>query len=230
MFHSYGRFRNRNISCTHRLKNRLNFYAFIYYISSMNGLSVAVIAGGMSRRFGRDKTLAQLEGRPLIQWAVDGARAHGSSVFVVSKESGKYAFLEGVTFAKDKYEIQCPMVGLVTVFDHTADDAVLMISADMPLFPFAALDAMYEAFKGHDVAVPDIGGKLYPCAAIYHRRTVPLFEKMLKEGDYKLVRAFNKLDVVKLGEDFFAPWDKDKTGFINANTPAELEYLVRKRS
>ncbi len=212
------------------MKNRLNFCPFIYYISSMNGLSVAVIAGGMSRRFGSDKTLALLEGKPLIQWPVDGARARGARVFVVSKESGKYAFLDGVTFVEDKYDIQCPMVGLVTVFDHTPDDAVLMISADMPLFPFAALDAMYAALKGHDVVVPDIGGKLYPCAAIYHRRTAPLFEEMLKEGHYKLVRAFDRLDTVKLGEDFFAPWDKDGTGFINANTPAELEYLISKRS
>ena len=196
----------------------------------MNGLSVAVIAGGMSRRFGSDKTLAPFEGKPLIQWAVDGANAYAARVFVVGKDCKKYSFLKKVTFLEDKYDIQCPMVGLVTVFDHTPDnDAVLILSADTPLFPFAALNAMYKAFKGHDVAVPDINGKLYSCAAIYHKKTAALFENMLKNRDYKLINAFDKLDVVKLGEDFFAPWDKDKTGFVNANTPAELEYIANRR-
>ena len=195
----------------------------------MDGLSIAVIAGGMSKRFGSDKTLALLEGKPLIRWVVDGARTYDARIFVVSKNSEKYSFLKDVTFVKDKYEIQCPMVGLVTVFDRTPDTAVFMISADMPLFPFAALKSMYNALEGQDIVVPDIGGKLFPCSAVYHRRTAVVFENMLKANNYKLINAFNKLSAVKLRDDFFAPWNKDGTGFVNANTPAELEYIVKER-
>ena len=191
-------------------------------------LSASVIAGGLSRRFGSDKTLALLAGKPLIQWVVEGARAYCENLFVVGKDSFKYSFLKNTPFVKDKYDIQCPMVGLVTIFDHTPASAVFLISADMPLFPFAALNEMYEAFKGHDAAVALISGKLYPCAAIYHRRTAPIFETMLKGGDYKLVNAFDKFDTVKLGEDLFAPYDKPGLGFINVNTPAELEYIANK--
>ncbi|MDR0453536.1 MAG: molybdenum cofactor guanylyltransferase [Deferribacteraceae bacterium] len=195
----------------------------------MNKLSAAVIAGGMSKRYGSDKTLALLEGKPLISWAVDGARICGARIFVVSKDSGKFSFVKDVEFVEDKYDIQCPMVGIVTLFNHTTDDAFFIISADMPLFPFASVNTMYEAFKGFDAAVPDIGGRMYPCAAIYHRRTAAIFEKMLKEGDYKLMNAFDKLNVIKLGEDFFTPHDKNMTGFINANTPSDLEMIAKRK-
>lgn len=40
----------------------------------------AVLAGGRSRRFGSDKALAMLEGRPLIAHAIDALAAHADKV------------------------------------------------------------------------------------------------------------------------------------------------------
>lgn len=47
----------------------------------------AVLAGGMSTRFGSDKALAQLDGRSLLQRAVDALAALCDSVVIVGRTS-----------------------------------------------------------------------------------------------------------------------------------------------
>ena len=192
---------------------------------AMLNLTVAIIAGGQSRRFGSDKTLAPLFGKPLIAWVAEGASTVTDDVLIISKDRGKYAFLKNVRQFEDLYDVQCPLVGLLTAFHHGRYDTVFMISADMPAFPFAALDMMYRAMGSADVVLPFIGDRYYPTAALYHRRTGDIFTEMLKKENYKLVNALHVLDTVVLDREDFAPFDTDGSAFINTNTPEDLRRL-----
>jgi molybdopterin-guanine dinucleotide biosynthesis protein A len=60
-----------------------------------------ILAGGQSRRFGEDKTLFPLKGKPCIQWVVEQAQRVCDRVFIVAKEPQKYSFLKGVELLKD---------------------------------------------------------------------------------------------------------------------------------
>ena len=195
----------------------------------MLDITVAIIAGGMSRRFGSDKTLAPLFGKPLIAWVAEGAALVTDDVLVISKNSGKYAFLENVRQAEDLYDVQCPLAGLLSAFHYGRYDTVFMISADMPAFPFAALDMMYQAMGKADAVLPYIGEKYFPTAALYHRRTLEVFTTMLKKEDYKLVNALHVLNTVILDKEAFVPYDTDGCAFINTNTPADLARLEELR-
>jgi molybdenum cofactor guanylyltransferase len=45
----------------------------------------AIIAGGKARRFGSDKALAQLDGKPLLQHVIDGLRQHCAAMIICGK-------------------------------------------------------------------------------------------------------------------------------------------------
>lgn len=192
----------------------------------MNKYSIAIIAGGMSRRFGSDKTLALLNNKPLIEHTAENAKQHSTDVMVISKDIRKYDFLQDVRFAQDIYEQQCPLVGLLTAFDNAQFEHVLLISADMPLFNFDIADKLYAFLNGADVCVPDINGKLYPCAAVYSKKSAPVLKEMYAKKDYKLMNSYEKLSTVKpKAVELVA--EQDKTSFLNINTPADLEELKK---
>lgn len=194
----------------------------------MGKLTAAVLAGGMSRRFGKDKTLAVLEGRPLIQWVAEGVKDYADEIMVVSKDPSKYEFL-GITQAVDKYEQQCPLVGFLTAFDKAENDAVFMISADTPLFPFSALPEMLEISDKADAVVPVVDGKMYPCAAVYRKSVVDKLTELYNAGEYKLVKAFKHFNVKYPDNDFFDKYCDKNTAFINVNTPEDLLRVERLR-
>ncbi len=50
----------------------------------------AVLAGGQSRRFGSDKALALLDGRPLIAHVIAALAAQTEAVIVCGKEWGDW--------------------------------------------------------------------------------------------------------------------------------------------
>jgi molybdopterin-guanine dinucleotide biosynthesis protein A len=177
----------------------------------------------MSRRFGGDKTLATLHGKPLVQWVAEGL-TFATDKMIVAKEPAKYAFLNDISFVTDLYEQQCPLVGILSAFKHAKNDHLFVISADMPLFPFSLVPDMAQMMGEADIAVPVINGKYYPCAAIYHRRVVPILADNFSKGVYKLITIFNELNIKTLSEAFFT----DTSGFANINTKEDLEKLIQR--
>ncbi|MDR2870434.1 MAG: molybdenum cofactor guanylyltransferase [Deferribacteraceae bacterium] len=194
-------------------------------------LSIAILAGGMSRRFGADKTLALLDGRPLIQWVYDGATQISTDIMVIAKDPDKYDFLKSARMVLDVYEQQCAMVGIITALEAAIHDDVFVISADMPLFLFAALNEMMYIGKT-DAIVPEIAGKLYPCAAIYRKSALTSFKEHYARQDFRLMNLFKAISVSYPTDALFCKYVAPKFSlqatqltFINVNTQEDLARI-----
>lgn len=89
----------------------------------------AIIAGGEGRRFGSDKALAPLDGRPLIAHTVDALRPQVHDVVVCGRE------WEGLTRLDDRPMPGLgPMGGINAALHHGAElgfDAVLTAPVDI---------------------------------------------------------------------------------------------------
>ena len=98
----------------------------------------AVLAGGESRRFGSDKALALLDGRPLIEHAIAALAAQSDAVIVCGREGG----------VPDRPAPGLGPLGGINAALHEAlargFDAVLTIPCDAPLLP-ADLRSRLEA-------------------------------------------------------------------------------------
>lgn len=91
----------------------------------------AVLAGGESRRFGSDKALALLKGRPLIAHAIDALAAQADAVVVCGKEWGDWV--------PDRPAPGLGPLGGINAALHCAAargyDAVLTVPCDVPALP-----------------------------------------------------------------------------------------------
>ncbi len=118
-----------------------------------------VLAGGAARRFGSDKLVADLDGRPLLRHAVDAVARRSGSV-VVAVQPGSLPGLGGppptvpVRFVEDPIPDGGPLVGLAAALEATTTDTALVIGGDMPSVPASVLDLLLHRLgTGADAAI-----------------------------------------------------------------------------
>lgn len=102
----------------------------------------AVLAGGQATRFGSDKAVALLDGRPLIAHAAAALRAATDTVIVCGRPAGP----DGVVAIPDfPAPGQGPLGGLCAALRHAQAfgyDAVLSIGCDTPVLPSALVERL----------------------------------------------------------------------------------------
>ena len=52
--------------------------------------SIAILAGGQSRRMGRNKALITLHGKPVLQWVIDAVAPLTDDLFLVTNTPAEY--------------------------------------------------------------------------------------------------------------------------------------------
>jgi molybdopterin-guanine dinucleotide biosynthesis protein A len=102
----------------------------------------AILAGGQATRFGSDKALALLDGRPLIAHAAAALGAASDTVIVCGRPTGP----DGLVAIPDWPQAGLgPLGGLCAALRHAEAegyDAVLSIGCDTPVLPSALVERL----------------------------------------------------------------------------------------
>ena len=112
--------------------------------SSAPKLSAIILAGGESRRMGRDKAWIEWEGRPLIGWAVDKVRRLGiEEIFISGRPDGDYAQL-GCPVLFDLEPGLGPLGGIERGLHHCTSPLLLVLAVDLPRITAECLGKLVE--------------------------------------------------------------------------------------
>ena len=182
----------------------------------------AVLAGGRSRRYGRDKALELVAGEPMLLRAIRVLKATTEDVVVISSKPA--AVPDGISVLPDVRPGHGPLGGLHTALreaDRRRMDAVLLLACDLPLVNASVLAAIAAQAGASLAAAPKRSGGIEPLCALYSRAALPLVEQRLDGADLSLHALFRalhgrELDLTSLGLDL-------ATSFLNVNTPEDLE-------
>lgn len=152
-----------------------------------------VLAGGKSTRMGRDKAVLQLDGRTLLEHALDVLRqaVQGEPTDRQSEdESGNVCILGsrplysdyGVPVVDDIYPGCGPLSGIHAALTHTRTEFNLMIAVDTPFLSADFLRFMVErAVESRaTVITPEIAGYRQPLCSVYSRNFLPIAERALQ--------------------------------------------------
>lgn len=186
----------------------------------------ALIAGGRSTRFGKDKAFADWKRSPLYAHQLHVlASLRPDAIWLSANEDQPFPqVLEGVTRLNDGESDLGPIGGFVRVFRESNADRVLVLGVDLPCMSPEYLDRLLDIGPGVGI-VPHNGEYWEPLAALYPREAMlSLLEKSLAAGKRKLQsvldEAFESGLVTRLSID---PSETDL--FLNVNTPEDLEAL-----
>jgi molybdopterin-guanine dinucleotide biosynthesis protein A len=179
-----------------------------------------ILAGGQSRRFGEDKTLFLLKGKPCIQWVVEQAQRVCDRVFIVAKEPQKYSFLKGVELLKDILQEQFALAGLYTALSHTNQYKVVILSADMPLIKGELISLIWERSKDK-ITLFKVKGKIFPLFGVYPKGVKSALEEYLKGGGLRVMEF-----VEKVGYEVVEDVEPFSYAFINMNTKEDARIIL----
>lgn len=193
----------------------------------MKGPAAAILAGGQSRRMGRNKALLPVEGKPSIQRVAEAARQVAGEVVVVANDPEPYRFL-GLPIIGDLHPGKGPQAGMEAALVWSPADWTFILSCDLPFLTREFLRTLAGlADEAYDAVVPvHPADRRHPLAALYHRRCLPLISKNLAEDRLKTQGLLDRLRVRPVTAAEAGP-DLDHLLF-NMNRPADYEAVKKK--
>jgi molybdopterin-guanine dinucleotide biosynthesis protein A len=159
-------------------------------------LTGAVLAGGASRRMGRDKATLPLDNEPLWQRQAHLLRAAGAGIVGIVRQPDQPALTlsAGVSLWHDAVVDAGPLAGLHAALTASTTGWLAVLATDMP-----CIDASwFQWLRGH--CGPDCGavvhhadGSFEPLAAIYPRAALPEVAARLAAGNGSLQSLISSL-------------------------------------
>ncbi|MBS3765501.1 molybdenum cofactor guanylyltransferase, partial [Candidatus Bipolaricaulota bacterium] len=161
----------------------------------MNDLSIAILCGGNSSRFGSDKTRAEINGVPLYKRTWNKLRPKSDDVFLQVAPDDEYD-LESYP---DLYRDGGPLGAIYSALVHAEHDLLFVSACDLPYLEPRIVDELYsEAGEGAEVVIPRWdNGYLEPLTAMYHGRVKGQLEEILASGSRKITDFLDCLNNVE---------------------------------
>lgn len=185
----------------------------------------AVLAGGKSLRFGKNKALEVVGGMRLVERSIASLRPFCDPVMVVVNDLTPYIEL-GVPLVRDIVPHQGPLGGIYTALLFSEHEWVFVKATDMPLMVPQMAELLIGAKQGFDAVVPKIGDFFEPLFALYNRRCLPAIAKQLgASGERQIVRFYKKIKIKSIPEEEWRSIDPEGACFRNINTPGDLTEI-----
>ena len=191
-------------------------------------LSLAIIAGGQSRRMGRDKAFVELGGTPLIERVIARSANLGQSeTILITNKPAQYAHL-GLPMHGDILQDKGSLGGIYTALARAKSPDVLVLACDMPFVNRGLLRFMIKQMDDEtDIVVPTVDGYPQGLHAIYKKTCIAPIAEQLAANRLKIIRFYDQMRVRYLDEADYAPFDPQGRSFANLNTPEELAEAER---
>jgi len=188
-------------------------------------ISAVLLAGGESRRMGRDKATFLFRGRPLWEIQFDLLRALRPEEIFVSARTDPPWRPSGVQFVSDEPPSRGPLSGLSATLARISTDHLLAFAIDMPLMTENYLRLICNLVEPGRGVLPMIGNRAEPLVAIYPKGIVTDFITALSGSDFSLQSLIKKLvDAGKLS--LVKVLEEEGKFFRNFNDFADFEQPV----
>jgi molybdopterin-guanine dinucleotide biosynthesis protein A len=180
-----------------------------------------ILAGGKSRRFGRNKAFALFQGERLIDRQIRILRSLFREVLVVTNAPELYLDLD-VTTVQDVIPGRGPLGGIYTGLLFARAERVFVTACDMPFLQPPLIRRIVELSGDHDVVIPQLGDYLEPLHALYSPRCLPHIKRMLDREALQVIGFFPAVKVHRLSREEIRQFDPTGLSFFNVNTEDEM--------
>jgi len=191
-------------------------------------ITAGILAGGRSRRLGRDKAFLNWQGRSLIEWSVMRAKGITSNVYLLAKDRAAYQHLS-CPVLPDLYSTSSPLSGILTVSPFVKQ-WLLLLACDIVLFSDRLLPFLWEQrTPGKAVVVRSKEG-LQPLLGFYPVELMEYWERAYQNGKYKLQPTLQSMPRIEISEFDLPRPQQGGAPFLNINRAADVENLRNLRT
>jgi molybdopterin-guanine dinucleotide biosynthesis protein A len=191
--------------------------------------SAVILAGGVGSRLGKEKSLIEFGGRPLIQWSVEKLALLVEDVVVVARGPEQAGLLEDLipdaSIACDSVSGYGPVAGLAAGMELARNEYVLAIGCDLPFLNVDVVNILFEQAQGWDAAVPmRENGMIEPLHSVYKRDALhSACQNAIEHGERKIRLPLSMLRVKCVSVELLKNPDPELLTFFNLNTREDLD-------
>ncbi len=193
--------------------------------------SAVILAGGFSRRFGKDKGLVKLTGKPLVLHVIDRVDKLADEILIViSSESQKNNFQRTlgnrVQLITDRDKLQSPLMGALTGFQSAKGEYSILLPCDSPLISPKVIQFMLDLCTNRSATIPRWpNGYIEPLQAVYHTKSALTAAKAaMEQGNRNMQSMIDNLKRVRYVSTLvLKQLEPNLLSFFNVNTPQDLE-------
>ena len=186
----------------------------------------AILAGGQSKRMGKDKLFLELNNKKLIEYTIDKVKKYLEKVIIITNQDNEFFSKNNLTTVKDCVEGHLgPLVGILTAMKWAKENLnkcswIATFPCDTPFFPESIIKSFIEESEKKE--------SLILCASSHGRKhnifglwSLDLYDKLKNDLINKKIRKvqdWTEKNKIKNLEFKFKGYDP----FFNINTEEDL--------
>lgn len=194
----------------------------------MEKVSFIILAGGKSRRMGKDKRFIKFKEKYFIEHVLKTAEKISDDIIISVDKIENMNLKTKHKVIEDIFDIGAPLIGIFSALKHCKYNYTCVLPCDAPLANAKVFAYMIERSRGYDGVVPKDGEYIEPLHAVY--KVKPLLkacEESIKNKKYKISEVLNKLNIYYIPVDELRKFDKNLLTLKNINTPEDLKELEK---
>ncbi len=210
-------------------------------------LAILILIGGKSTRFGTEKAIVELYGKPLILHQLEILTQFDQDIFLVAhSEEQIFNYRKQIDFPRDvnfivddrelfeHSKIYKPMLGIYSGFKELKKlgfEKVFLLSCDMPLINPEVINLMINESQGFDCCIPiwnngflELFFAIYPVEKGFQKA-----KDILLTENYGLINFIDtnwKINYISV-EKSIQNLDTNLMSLININGPIDLVKLLK---
>ena len=187
--------------------------------------SAAVLAGGESKRMGKNKAFLKLGGRRIIDLIVEELQTLFAEVIVVTDSPSEMASLtvrlvEDIFTGGKKNSLRGVHAAL-----HTAlYPSCFIMACDSPFLSLPLIEHMASFAREYDLVAPWLDGYYQPLFSFYNKTSLPVITEALEQKFYRIYALFDYLHVKKISKSAVRSYDPRQLSFFNINTREDYQH------
>ena len=187
--------------------------------------TVAVIlAGGMSRRMGRDKATLPFGEETMLSHLVHLYQPYFDLTAVSLNTPGRFD-TAGAMEVVDRHPGDGPLAGLEAAFLDTGADVIFLTGTDLPCGDPKLARHLLEMQGEHDICLIRSQKGPEPLFAVYSSRCLPAVQAALEEGRRSMYSLLSQTDVLELPAEQIPGFDVNRI-LTNVNDPEEYTRVL----
>ena len=191
----------------------------------------AILAGGQSKRMGKDKLFLEINNKKLIEHTIDKVKKYLKKVVIITNQDNEFFSKNNLITVEDCIQGQLgPLVGILTAMKWAKENLtkcawIATFPCDTPFFP--------ESIIRNFIKESEKKESLILCASSHGRKhnifglwSLDLYDKLkddLMNKKVRKVQDWTKKNKIKNLEFEF----KDYDPFFNINTKEDLEFAKK---
>ena len=182
-----------------------------------------LLAGGMSRRMGKEKGHLRIGNALLYQYPLRVLEKLCDEVLISTCDT---SFSEtGQRCICDEVKGIGPLGGIYSCLKHSSNELNLVLSYDMPMVSEALFTTLVNSREDYDLVLPALNGERpEPLCGLYMRKLIEELKEMIDAQDYAVrhlsLNCHSKLLTVSRE---MSCWHKDL--FLNINSKEDLDRI-----